>query len=379
MGTSLGLQIVPLIRTFKLVFLIGSLIYIIKENSVNINFLSNKKSIITVIIGVSVLAFFAEDPFPALYRSLTFVYPLLYILFSVNYLLRYGAFNVLIALSYAILLAYAFVPISYFLFGEGTGQANIYGHQEGDFFVSNHYGWGSAMFILSALTLLRFFPLKFYLRLALYLYLPFVFYLLIISGNRAGILAVFLALIIFLFKDQFARISTKIALIMGAVFIYGFIAVQENSVVDFLEEKNRTQLETGQEGRLIGTEAMLRSFEITPVYWFTGVGMFDYTQLHRYGGILATYHNSYWEILFGSGIIIFVIFLYFMVIHPFRVFWNLTSSYSLLFIPLLIIPLFESNLTAGQFLFFPWFTYMVLLNAKEFKFYYQQQKEHINE
>ncbi|MBJ2174573.1 O-antigen ligase family protein [Aureibaculum sp. A20] len=369
LASGVGFHLVPFIRVFKLIFVIGSLVFVLYRNGIDTGFLSKKWSILLVTLGVSVLAFVAEDPFPALYKSLTFVYPLIYILFSINYLLRYEAFNLLVALSLSILLVYSFVPISYFLFGTDTGTANIYGHQEGDFFVSNHYGWGSSLFILSALTVLRFYPLKFYIKLGLFLYLPFVFYLLIISGNRAGILSVALALVFFIFKDHFANISTKIILVFVAIAVYFFVAIQENSVIDFLQEKNKTQLETGKEGRLIGTEAMLRSFNSKKTFWITGVGMFDYTELRMNGGILYSYHNSYWEVLFGAGIIVFLFFLYYMVIHPLGIFWRLTSSYSLLIIPLIIIPLFESNLTAGQFLFFPWFAYMILMNSKEFEYY----------
>ncbi|MDY7394198.1 O-antigen ligase family protein [Aureibaculum sp. 2210JD6-5] len=367
--SSLGIFILPYVRSFKLIFVISSLILVLYRNGLNVNLLINKWSIFLVILGVSILAFFAENPFPALYKSLTFVYPLLYIIFSINYLLRFGAFNLLIALSLGVLIVYAMVPLTYFIFGQGIGEINIYGSQTGDFFFSNHYGWGSSLFILSALTILRYYPLKSYLRLTLYLYLPFVFYLLIISGNRSGLLSVLIALVFLIFKDSFIKSTYKIYLIFGTIVIYGFIAIQDNSIVEFLQEKNKTQIETGQEARLIGTNAMLRSFDHNPVHWFTGVGMFDYTELRMYGGVLSSYHNSYWEILFGAGIAVFLLFLYFMIIHPFRIFWKVTSNYSLLIFPLILIPFFESNLTAGQFLFFPWFTYMTLMNAKEFNFY----------
>ncbi|MCK0132260.1 O-antigen ligase family protein [Flavobacteriaceae bacterium F08102] len=378
MGTTQG-QAVTEMTIFKGVVLFFSFLYVLYKNTISTQFIKNIGAIYFIIVSVFVLSFLSEDPFKSIYRGLTFVYPLLYIIYSINYLLRYGAANLMIALSCSILLVYSIVPISFFLVGGSLIETyNIYGYQEGNYFVSNHYGWGSTMFILCAFSVLRFYPLKFFYKLVIYIFLPFVFYLLIISANRAGLLSVFIAFILFIKKDQFVGYYTKLLIILSVVLIILFVALQKDSAIDFLLEKNENQIESGTEGRLIGTAAMLKSFERNPVYWLIGVGMFNYDELHLNGGILRSYHNSYWEILFGSGIIVFFIFLSFMVFHPLKIFWKTTLTYSLLIIPLIIIPLFEGNLTAGQFLFFPWFSYMILMNAKEFDFVRQQKKLNSN-
>ncbi len=80
---------------------------------------------------------------------------------------------------------------------------------------------------------------------------------------------------------------------------------------------------------------------------------------------LANYHNSYFEILFGLGVPLFILFMVFMLYEPIKQFLKRVSKYDLLLIPLVIIPFFESNLTSGQFLFFPWFSYVFALNAKK--------------
>ena len=80
--------------------------------------------------------------------------------------------------------------------------------------------------------------------------------------------------------------------------------------------------------------------------------------------VLHGYHNSYYEILFGVGIILFLVFLSFMMFRPLIRYIKYYAKYTLLLPPLMILPFFESNLTGGQFLFFPWFTFMLLLNAK---------------
>ena len=97
--------------------------------------------------------------------------------------------------------------------------------------------------------------------------------------------------------------------------------------------------------------------------------MFNYDAFIKEGEGIANYHNSYFEILFGLGVpfLFFIWFLCYMSLLN-----NLlkrVSKYDLLLIPLIIIPFFESNLTAGQFLFFPWFSYVFALNAKK-KFAY---------
>ncbi len=375
LGTSIGISIVPFIRVFKIVFVIGSLIFVLYKNGISTFFLINNLSLYLIIFFVSFLSFFADEPFKALYKSLTFVYPFLYLVFSVNYLLRYGVINFLIGVSFAVLLVYALVPLSFYLIGGNLDDNIVYGYTEGNFFVSNHYGWGSTLFILSSLTIVRFYPLKTLHKIVIYIFLPLALYLLIISANRAGILSVFIAFVLFFIMDRQSSFTTKFILFFGALMVFFIVGIQEDSAIDFIIQKNESQLESGIEGRLIGTNAMIRSFENNPTYWFTGVGMFNYTELKLNGGVLGVYHNSYWEILFGSGIIVFAIFLNYVVFRPVIVFWKISGAYSLLLIPLIIIPFFESNLTAGQFLFFPWFIYMILLNAKEFTFMENQKKE----
>lgn len=313
------------------------------------------------------LSFVSNNPFESIYKGLTFVFPLLYIIYSINYLLQYGAYNLLVSMSFLILVVYAVVPLSFLFLGFEIQRTNIYGYQEGEFFVSNHYGWSSVLFLLSSITVLRHYPLRKIYRLLIIILIPFVFYILIISGNRAGLLTGGLAFLIFFFKDRFFSLIGKFAVLSVIIFTVFLLSLTENSSIDYIEERNEMQIKSGNEGRLIGANAMLRSFSQNPVYWFTGVGMFNYTELHKYGGVLPVYHNSYSEVLFGSGIIVFLFFIKIMVYDPLKVFWKKISTFSLLAIPLIIIPFFESNLTGGQFLFFPWFSYILLLNAKEFR------------
>ena len=362
----IGNWFVPFFRIFKLVFVLFSLLFILNTKDISTKFLLNSTSIYSVLGVVIVLSLFSKTPFISLYKGLTFVFPFLYILFTINYLLKYGAYNLLISLSLIILITYAIVPFSYYILGGSLTETIVYGYNEGEYFVSNHYGWGCTLYLLSAFTILRFYDLSFFYKIILYISLPLAFYLLIISANRAGILSLLIAFLFFLWRDKKVNFLLKLLIIIIPIIAVFILFKQGNSAIDFIIAKNESQISTGQEGRFTTTLVMIEQFSNTPVKWFTGVGMFNYDILKAGGAVLPKYHNSYWEVLFGSGIIVFLLFIGFMVYRPFVTFFKISVTYSLLFIPLLLIPFFESNLTAGQFLFFPWFAYMILLNAKEF-------------
>ncbi len=89
--------------------------------------------------------------------------------------------------------------------------------------------------------------------------------------------------------------------------------------------------------------------------------MFNYDEVAPFRE-LGSYHNSYLEIFFGGGIILFILFCLFMVFRPVGNYFKYYSKIFLIFPPLAIIPFFESNLTGGQFLFYPWFMLMLLFN-----------------
>ncbi len=135
-----------------------------------------------------------------------------------------------------------------------------------------------------------------------------------------------------------------------------------NSSINFVKDKSVSQEQKGEK-RLEAATVMVDHLNKEPTLWLTGVGMFNFSNLKNKVG-LGGYHNSYYEILFGVGIPLFLVFLSFMVFRPIKRFIKYYSKYTLLLPPLMIIPFFENDMTGGQFLFFPWFTFMLLLNAK---------------
>lgn len=362
----LGPEVFNLIKIVRTILLFISIGFILYYNGFSTKRILNHQSIYIIIFFIFMGSFFGKDPFLSLYKGLTFMVPFLYVVYCINYLLKYDALNLLIGLSMMIMLVYLIAPISYLFFGADLSSTMIYGVQEGEAFASNNYGWSSIIYILSAITVLKYYPLKIIYRITILLLLPLVFYLLIISGSRSGMLALALAFFFFIIKDKHIGFSYKIIFSILPVLILFYISTKDNSVFEFLQNKNERELETGVEGRYDSFLIMTDYLKHNPTNWFYGNGMFNYDILEKEGALLNGYHNSFFDILFGVGFIVFFFFIFFMVIWPLKIFWRTTASYSLLIFPLMLIPFFESDLTVGQFLFFPWFAYMILLNAKEF-------------
>ena len=115
---------------------------------------------------------------------------------------------------------------------------------------------------------------------------------------------------------------------------------------------------------MLVAQYMVSQFESNLSPWLTGVGFYDHSILNKMVSGLKTYHNSYLEILFGCGLPVFLLFLYFSFLRPIYVFFKIFSNFFPLVPPIVIIPFFESNFTAGQFLFFPWFILTCIAGLK---------------
>ncbi len=166
----------------------------------------------------------------------------------------------------------------------------------------------------------------------------------------------------FLFQYKGMKKRYKvIALLIAFTFIL-YLLSDVSSSINLAIDRSYKQREEGEERLRVAT-LMYNYFNDRFSLWLSGIGVFNYRVIEGKSN-LHSYHNSYWEVLFGLGIPIFLVFLSFMVFRPLYRFIKYYSKYTLLFAPLFIIPFFESNLTGGQFVFYPWFTYMLLLNAK---------------
>lgn len=360
---------IGMVKIIKQVLLFGALFYVIAQRDWRSSMRVSHASILLLFLSFSLffLALFTPNRIFALGKVQTLVIPLLYVFFSANILLlRYGQYELLRFFSYLVVVTYSIPLISYLLSGHGFSGATIYGKSGADglTFVSNHFGWSSVMFLLAALFFYKHFSLNWVGKLMVTLLSVVAVYLLFVAANRASLLAAAIALVIILVRYKGLSPILKLSILLFSVLAIIFFSQGENSVLAFVIDRTERQQvgEGAHEGRLEITNFIVQEFNNNPMYWVVGAGIFDYTIL---SGVKAGgYHNSYWELLFGLGIPLFLCFMWFMLIIPWYTFITRISKVDLIFIPLTIIPFFESNLTGGQFLFYPWFIYIFILNCR---------------
>ena len=357
---------VEVLLAFRNVVLFISIAYLVFTNKIISPGRIFNSGFIPVIFGI--LLFYVSIGTGPLEKSfgriLTFFIPFIYIYFSLSYIIaNFGVQLALKGLHYSLLLIYSIPLIVYIISGGSISDTNIYGGVgEDQMFAANQYGWSSTIYILSYLFIWKDIQLKKNYKIFFGVLLPVAVLLFFTSANRTSWLSMALAMIPFFVSYKKMRLKYKI---VGIVIVLGFISfllADPNSSINFATKKSHKQEQSG-EARFETANIMFDHFNEEPSLWFTGVGMFNFNILKN-KGVLKAYHNSYYEILFGAGSLLFLVFLSFMVFRPTIRYIKYYSKYTLLLPPLLIIPFFESVLTAGQLLFFPWFTFMMLLNVK---------------
>lgn len=354
------------VSNLKNVFLFCSFVYLFATNRIINPGGIFDSGFIPIIFGVLILyvSIGTGTDAKGYFRVFTFFVPLIYVYLSLSYLvLKFGISILLTGLHWGLLLIYSVPLIVYILSGGKITNTNIYG-SGGDeqAFASNNYGWSATMYILSYLFIWKDVHLKKYWRI----FFGFLFLIAIIlfftSANRASWLSMAVAMIPFFFTYKELNITYKIA---GLLVVLGFVAyllADPNSSLNYARNKTQNQEKIG-ESRFETAKIMYDHLNDDPTLWITGIGMFNFSVI-KGNTNLSSYHNSYYEVLFGAGVLLFLVFLSFIVFRPLVRFIRYYSKYTLLLPPLMIIPFFESNITGGQFLFFPWFTFMLLLNAK---------------
>ncbi len=352
-------------RIVKYSILLFSILYLLKTNLNLLRLLSHYLQGLFVLSAVFlVFALFTADPVSSLVQILTYIVPFLYVAFSVGYLLlHYSLVDVLHAFINAINWVY-FIPIvSFFLTGGKLTDTNIYytsTENEEAAFVSNHYGWAGTLFLLTGMDLLRNVSLPWWRKLVLMAFGVIAAYLVLISGNRTSWLSLGVVALVFIFKYKGVYFYQKALLSLLPLGLIFYLLQDPTSALNSRLEKTRVQQKKG-EARTNVSLQMISYFNKTPDLWVTGIGMFNKLKIKTITGWTG-YHNSYYEVLFGSGVIVFAFFMYLVIARSLWYYLRIFATYYLFFLPLLIIPFFESNLTGGQFLFFPWFSMAILLS-----------------
>jgi len=361
--TNLGsVEFMKIVKSFFIVF---SIIALFKNMQLNKSPFPSPTFLFILIFSfwVFLMSFFSENIGYSISKAMNFLIPLIYVYIAMHNLLnKFSANDLVKAFLRSFNLIYAIPILLFLLTGAGFSQTNIYGQggKEGQFFVSNQYGWACSMFIISSVDLWLNTKFNNLYKIFLVSTVAAALYLVLISGNRAAWLAIGLALLIFILRLKNIRIDFKIIIsIIPIVAIIWFYQLPESSLMIRIND-TETQLEGG-EARFNTAKLAISAFNDDKTLWFTGAGMFNYEKI-IHGDGLGDFHNSYLEVLFGGGIILFLMFLNFMVFRPLYYYAKHYSKYYLIITPILVIPFFESNLTGGQFLFFPWFIFMLLFN-----------------
>lgn len=320
-----------------------------------------------IIFGIFVLlsALWSNSFGRSLQNAIVLVFPMIYIYTSVFIMVKHYGMKKTLYLFHKMLIWTFCIPlVSYILTTPSLGDSNIYGYEEGQAFVSNHYGWASAILILAILGIYNRIRKSTLFTFIGMIAMLLSFYLILISGSRSSMISLALGLGIFIVSYRGAGKLLKISMVIVGILAISYLLADPESGLNLALERTDTQQEDG-ERRWWSTDVMIELFQGNPSLWLTGVGFFDHTELMFSGVRLKGYHNSYWEILFGVGAPFFFIFSTFMILRPIKNYIKYFSRWILLLPPFLLIPFFESNITGGQFLFFPWFTFMFILNVKE--------------
>lgn len=355
----------PTMKIIKSAVLFFSLIVIFRDLNFSKKIFAFPSFIYMIVFSflVILMAFFGKNTSYSIGRALDFLVPFLYVYLSLQNLLRkYHVYDILRASIEIFNLIYMIPILAFLITGRGILDQNIYGtgDNQGQYFVSNQYGWSSCFFILTSIDILINTKRPRYYIVFHVIMIFIAFYLLLISGNRSSWLAMALAILIFVMRLKIVRTDLKIiSLILPFTIVMLLISIPDSSLNVRFSDTER-QIDSGEE-RFLTAQMAANYFNQHKYMWITGAGMFNYEEVIP-NSQLSDYHNSYFEILFGGGIILLILFVSFMLFRPVYLYAVYYSKYFLCLSPLIVIPYFEANITGGQFLFYPWFIIILLFN-----------------
>jgi len=358
-----GETVVGPIKNSKTVFLLIAILYLLKSYPKRFLLypILNQTLVLFMVTLFLISSLLSDDVAYSISRTLTFVIPFLYVFFCIKYLIvKYGFSATWSGYTSSVNWVYIVPLLTFLVTGASFQLTDIYGKtgEEGLIFVSNHYGWSSTIFLLTSIDLLNSKSSGRFRKLIIYLFGLLSIYLIYISGSRSSMLSVALAILVFLFFNTQLHFFYKTAITILMIYLGSNFMQLEESAVNKRYSVTLEQLEEG-EARVIIMDTAVGIFNSDKSLWIFGSGLFNY-EIFNNKMNLKNYHNSYFEVLFGGGVFIFFVFVVLFVYKPLRNYIGYYHKYSLVIFPILIIPLFESNLTGGQFLFYPWFGYTLL-------------------
>jgi hypothetical protein len=365
LGVLTGLASVAPMRILKYTVLLISVLIVLKLNVRILSLLTRyAQGIFVLSAALFLFALFTSSPLVSIGRALTFIIPFLYVALSVGYLLiRYTIRDTLNHCLNITNWIYFLPIVSYFITGGSLTDTNIYYisvENNDTAFVSNHYGWSGTIFIVTGIDLLRNANLPTWRRLLIVIFCGISMYLVLISGNRTSWLSLLLVFMVFIVQYRRIALYQKAILALLPLGLIFYLIQDPTSALNNRINKTRVQAAKG-EARASVAKTMSSYFNSNPVLWATGIGLFNSPRIKQIIG-WSGYHNSYFEVLFGTGVAMFLLFCYLLLVRPLWIYLRYFAEHYLFLFPFVVIPFFESNLTGGQFLFFPWFIFVLLMS-----------------
>ncbi|QHT66079.1 O-antigen ligase family protein [Rhodocytophaga rosea] len=370
-----GMASLAPMKILRIVLLAFSLIYLFNSRKQYVYIFKGRSSWIIwafIALNMYVLPFSASMAI-SLEKFINLVPYFIYLNYFIIYLhRRYNKEQILNMILNVFNIVYVIPLFSFIFLGGNFSQEDIYGEMVGGF-ISNHYGWSSAIFITTTVDLLRNdYSLSKKRRIIIFFLLLLSCYVLVISGSRSGYLTVALCFLLFILRNTNSSLFVKLASVLLVSFFVIQLYGNENSAFNKRLDKTETQLEKGDartQTYALGYETMADN----PSTIITGFGFYAFREALisfnkeiTIDKLKISLHNSYYELLFGSGIFIFTFFVVLFVLNTLLSFFRFHSAHYIFLPPLIFIPFFENNFNPGQFLFFPWFSIM---------FYYMHYRE----
>jgi O-antigen ligase len=246
-----------------------------------------------------------------------------------------------------------------FIYANPLVNRNIYGQVIGGYF-SNVMGWAAiASFVLAVDITNNLNPTKRY-RLFLIGIIGFSLLALLSTGSRSSYLCLAVSVLVLVVNSKRMGVLAKLLITIVVVGAGYVMLADPNSALNSRIRKSEQQLDTG-ESRFEMAEIAFETMTTKPWLLMTGFGYDNFREgISYYSGIEIDMpsHNSYLELFITTGFFSFAFFLIFLVMNA-LLWYGLLDLRRFIFFPtFMIIPFFESNLNAGQFLFFPWMTFM---------------------
>ena len=314
---------------------------------------------IFILLNLYTLAF-SVNFLKSLVRIAAWLPFLVYINYFIVYLFRkYERTAVQAKLLQLFNLVYLYPLLITFAVANPLALGNLYGATVGGF-KSNVLGWAAMAFFVTTIDQVNNYPLKGWYKKLLLGIAVLGLLTLAATGSRSSYLCLALSLVLLVFSSKKVKVYAKVLMTILIVGLSYYNLANPESVVNKRIQKSEQQLEKG-ESRFQMAEIALETMLDNPLLLLTGFGYDNFQEgIAQYRGIELELrsHNSYLELFITTGFFSFLFFLVFLVLNA-LVRYVLFDIRQFVFLPtFMIIPLFESNLNAGQFLFFPWMTFM---------------------